>query len=196
MGAPAAMPNFRTLAILLAALAAVLGAATVPAALAQSSGAPQCADGIDNDNDKAIDGADSACIDGSDDDEAGAPYTKLQFITVALPVVTVQGTVSAKGVFKVRRLVIRGSRGSQVKVACKGKKCPFKSLKRVMLSDKLRLRKVERKFRPNLTLTLRIARSGQLGKFVRYKVRRKKAPKRTDRCLDQTTGKVRGCFRG
>lgn len=181
------------LACLLAATFAVLVAAPSGA---QTSSQPQCSDLVDNDADGAVDGEDSGCSSGSDDDETDSPYSGIVLVTVPLPLVTLQGTVDAKGVVDVARLEIRALRGSSVNIVCAGKSCPFKTLKRIMITSTLRLSRLERRLKPKLTLTLRIARPGQLGKYVRYKVRRKKPPKRTDACLDQTTGKVRGCFTG
>jgi len=107
-----------------------------------------------------------------------------------------QGTVDRRGNVDVARLQVRALRGSTVDIRCSGRRCPFKKLRRIMITSSLRLTKLERELRAPLTLTMRIARPGQLGKYVRYRVRRGKAPKRSDSCLDQTTGKVRGCFTG
>ena len=177
------------LALVLAALLVAL-----PAVSTGQDTQPQCSDQVDNDADGAIDGADAGCSDGSDEDETDSIYAGIVKITVALPVVSLQGTVDRKGVVDVSRLTVRAQRGSVVAITCTGKRCPFKSLRRTMISSTLRLGKLERTLRPPLTLKLRIARTGQLGKYVRYKVRRRKAPKRFDACLDQTSQAVRGCF--
>jgi hypothetical protein len=180
-------------ALLIFALAAC--SVSVPAAsVAQDDAIPQCSDGIDNDSDNAVDGLDTGCGAGSDNDETDSEYSGIQVFTVALPVVTLQGSYDRKGVVTVSRLIIRARQGSSVDISCKGKKCPFKTFKRRMLNTKLRVRDLEGKLRPSLELQIRVARSGQLGKYVSYKVRRKKAPKRTDACLDQDSGEVKGCF--
>ncbi len=180
------------LALLIAAMAAAIVA--VPATSGAQDEVPQCSDGIDNDGDGAIDGADAGCADGSDDDETDSIYAGIKFITVALPLVSVQGTVAPSGTVKVSKMAIRAQRGSIVNVTCVGKHCPFKVLNRTMLNTTMRLAKLEGKLRPPMVLELRIARPGQLGKFVGYKVRRHKAPARTDACLDQATGAIKGCF--
>ncbi|MEA2124489.1 MAG: hypothetical protein QOI80_1271 [Solirubrobacteraceae bacterium] len=180
--------------LLIATIAAL--AATLPAASIAQDTHPQCSDGIDNDSDNAIDGADLGCGAGDDDDETDSPYSGIVIHTVALPVVTLQGTVDRHGVVNISRLLIRAQRGSAVDITCTGKRCPFKRVERRMLTTKLRLKKLERKMRPYLHLQVRISIPGQLGKYVSYKVRRNKAPLRRDECLDQTTGKVRGCFTG
>lgn len=167
-----------------------------PSIAADDAGQPQCSDGVDNDADGAVDGSDAGCADGSDADEADSPYSGIVLVTVPLPVVTLQGTVDTKGTVDVAKLQVRAARGTTVNITCKGRACPFKKLRRIMITTSLRLGKLERRLKPRLTLTMRIARPGQLGKYVRYQVRRRRAPKRTDSCLDQATGKVRGCFTG
>lgn len=180
---------------MLIALAA-LPVAAPAISVAQDTAQPQCSDGVDNDADNAVDGADAGCADGSDNDETDSIYAGVLTVTVALPVVSLQGTVNTKGVVNVSKLQVRAQRGSTVDVTCTGKPCPFKSVHRTMITTSLRLGKLETKLRPKLQLKLRIARPNQLGKYVSYKVRRKKGPLRVDACLDQATGKVRGCFTG
>lgn len=184
--------SFR-LALLLAALLIAATVASPVASVAQVA-QPQCSDGVDNDSDNAVDGGDAGCADGSDDDETDSPLAGVKFVTVALPVITLQGTVDRKGVVDVSRLTVRAQRGSSVTVTCRGSRCPFKTLRRRMITTTLRLGRAEGRLRPKLTLTMRIARPGQLGKYMTYRVRRNKAPVRFDACLDQTTGLVKGCF--
>lgn len=136
----------------------------------------------------------SGANDAAAQDEPESPYVEI--ITVALPVVTLQGTVDAKGVVDVTKLLIRADRGSTVRVLCSGGGCPAKRVERLMLTTRLRLGAFERKLKPKMTLTLKIAKGEQLGKFVRYEIRRNSAPVREDDCLDGRTGKVRPCFVG
>lgn len=184
------------LAALVAALA-LLAVLAPAASMAKPAKKPQCSDGIDNDTDGAIDGFDSGCGPGQDDDETDSPYAGVQFITVALPLLTLQGTVDGKGVVRVSRLAIRAKRGSTVDVTCKGRHCPFKQLRTTILTTSLRLRKLERKLRPSMLLRFRIQYGNDtLGKYVSYRVRRNNTPKRVDSCIDPRSGKVRGCFVG
>jgi hypothetical protein len=195
MGALATMLKTTSLVsriCVLAGLLTLLAAFPLATVSTGQSDRPQCSDGVDNDSDNAIDGTDAGCGDGSDNNEADSIYS----ITVPLPLVTLQGTVTRKGAVNVSKLLIRAQRGSTVDVTCKGRKCPFKRVHRIMVTSSLRLGKLERTFKPSLTLVFKIRRADQLGKYVRYRVKRKAAPVRTDSCLDQTTGKVRGCFVG
>lgn len=182
------------LALLAATLAALaLALPAVPAAGQQ--GAPACSNGVDDDSDNAVDGADAGCAGGSDTDETDSPYAGIVFETIALPLVTLQGTVDDKGNVDVKKLQIRAKRGSVVNVTCKGKSCPVKSARRRMITSTLRLGVFERGvLKAPATLTMRIARPQQLGKLVRYRLRRGKAPVRTDACLDGATQKATPCF--
>ena len=182
------------LCLLLLALAGA--AVAVAPGSAQGQFQPQCSDLVDNDSDGAIDGADAGCGDGSDDDETDSPYAGIVVVTVPLPVVTLQGTVDLKGNVLFTRVGVRAIRGSTVDIRCKGKRCPFKRLNRIMITSSLRLDELEGRLRAPMVIEMRIRRLGQLGKYLRYEIRRKKPPRRTDSCLDQTTGTVRPGFVG
>ena len=131
-----------------ALLAALLTVAPVASSRAQDPDRSQCSDGVDNDADNAVDGADAGCADGADTDETDSIYSGIVFVTVPLPVLTLQGTVAASGVVSVAKLIVRAQSGSTVDIKCAGKTCPFKKLRRVMLTNRLRLSKLERKLKP------------------------------------------------
>jgi hypothetical protein len=177
-------------------LVAVVAVSISHPVVSHAQGAPQCSDGIDNDSDGAIDGADAGCAGGDDNDETDSPYSGIQVITVALPIVTLQGSVDAHGALKVTRFTVNANRGTVIDISCSGRHCPFKRFRRTMLSTSLRLKPLERTYSAPQVLRMRLQRQGQLGKFVRYTLRPNKAPKRFDSCLDPITQKVRGCFAG
>jgi hypothetical protein len=180
------------LAMLLVATAAVL--ATLPATTGAQGTQPQCSDFADNDSDGRIDGADPGCGGGDDDDETDSAYTDIVVVTRALPVVTLRGTVNAKGALDISRFHVRGDRGTVITITCSGRRCPFKRIQRRMITTELRIERLERRLRPPMVLRMRLQRAGRLGKYVRYTLRRGKAPTRIDSCLDQTTSKVIRCF--
>lgn len=167
------------LAVLVATLALMAIGAPI-AAVAQESAAP-CTE--------------SPCGEGT----AESPYVIIQQITntVALPLLTLQGTVNGRGTVSVSRLSIRAKRGTSVDVTCFGKHCPFKRLRTVVLTTKLNLHRLETKLRPSMLLRFRLQYGkDSLGKYVSYRVRRNNTPKRLDSCIDPDSGKVRGCFVG
>lgn len=183
------------LAVLAAAFALFTLTLSPTSSLAQEE-APACSNGVDDDSDNEIDGADAGCGGGSDDDETDSPYAGIELITIPLPLVTLQGTVDKKGNVNVTRLQVRALRGSTVDITCKGKTCPFKTSRRRMITSSLRLEQLERRLKAPTTLSLRIGRPFQLGKFVQYKLRPNKAPVRRDACLAQDTQEVGPCFVG
>ena len=183
------------LALLLTVLAVLGAVQAIPTASAQDT-QPACSDGVDNDGDNAIDGADAGCGDGNDNDETDSPYSGIKYVTVALPLVTLQGTVNARGVVKVSKLRITAKPGSKVTIRCSGKSCPFKRGKRIMITKNLRLKPFERRLRPSLRFSLAITYPDSLGKLVQYKVRRK-GPVRIDKCLvenETSPNAVQDCY--
>jgi hypothetical protein len=181
-------------ALLVVALAATAG--TLPAVTKAQDQQPQCSDQIDNDLDGFVDGADPGCGGGDDDDEIDSPYSSIVLVTAALPVLTLQGTVNRHGALDISRFFVRADRATVVDIRCAGRHCPFKRIERRMITTSLRIRRMERKLRPPMVVKMRLQRTGQLGRYVKYTLRRNKAPKRIDSCLDQTSGKVRKCFTG
>lgn len=179
---------------MLAALFAIAAVLAGPVSAPAQVDLPACSDGVDNDSDNYVDGADAGCGGGSDDDETDSPYAGVIIETVALATVTLQGEVDRKGNVEVSKLLIRGRRGSDVDVTCQGRRCPFITQRRQMFKGSMRLGFLERKLRAPMKLTLKIQRRGQLGKLVRYKLRRNNTPLRTDGCLDQDSGARTACY--
>ncbi len=180
------------LLMLLAAIAAAVAA--LPASTGAQNAQSQCSDGIDNDSDNAADLGDSGCADADDDDESDSSFSGIRVTTRALPVVTLSGTVDSQGALDVSNVFVRGDRGTVIDIACSGRRCPFKRIQRTMITTSLRIEKAERKLRPPMVVRMRLQRSDQLGKYVRYTLRRGQPPQRVDSCIDETTQKVRGCF--
>jgi PKD repeat protein len=128
----------------------------------------------------------------------GAPgmnvgQSALSFLS-PFPVVRIAGRVSRRGV-RIRRLTIDAPPGSQVKLSCSGKRCPFKRLRRIVSTRVaagralpptrvLRVRPVERRLlRPGTVLRLYVTRGDSVGKFTRFRIRKRKSPSRADLCV-------------
>jgi hypothetical protein len=129
--------------------------------------------------------------------QAQDPYTMPPVVTtktVAVPVVSITGGISRGGAIEVSEFRVQAAKGTVVKTSCTGKGCPFKHRSTKMKTTSLRLKTLERTLKPGITITVRAARPGELGKYLRYTVRAKQGPKRTDSCL--LNGKVRNCFKG
>lgn len=98
------------------------------------------------------------------------------------PRVRIQGRVTRRGA-RFRRITVTAPRGSKVTVTCKGRGCPRKYAKTIGRSGAVRLTRFVRSYRAGTRIVIRVSRAGAIGKHTSILVRRRRAPKRTDRCL-------------
>jgi hypothetical protein len=134
-------------------------------------------------------------------DAGGASAVTSQTIMVALrprpapqlltpfPIVRIAGRATSTGV-KLRLLTAEAPAGSTVALTCRGRGCPRARERRVAPgragSASLRLVSFPRfahSLRSGVVLEIRVTRTGRIGKYTRFIVRRNKAPRRTDSCL-------------
>jgi len=104
------------------------------------------------------------------------------------PIVRIAGSETRSGVH-VSLLTAEGPPGSHITVICKGHGCPVKSAKRAAVSSKagpvpVSFRAFERSLRSGVTLEVLVYKSGEIGKYTRFVVRRGRLPQRVDMCLD------------
>ena len=104
------------------------------------------------------------------------------------PLVRLAGGLTARGV-KVNTLTVRAPRGSVVRVRVQPR-CAKKARCAVKLGSAtvgkkgaVRFKRFERLYRAGTTIEVRVSRTGLIGKYTRFVVRRNKGPKRLDRCL-------------
>jgi hypothetical protein len=111
-------------------------------------------------------------------------------ILTPFPVVQMTGKVSREGT-RASRVTVDAPEGSTVVVRCRGRGCPVRHQTRIASSGKfeteakglrsIRFRRFERRLlRPGLVLKVFVTKGGTVGKYVRFKVRRRRAPLRTD----------------
>jgi hypothetical protein len=120
------------------------------------------------------------------------------------PVVRIAGRVSRRGA-RIRRFTVTAPPGTDVKVGCSGRGCPFKRALQTVSSRVvagrglpatrlLRIRRVEgRLLRPGATLKLFVTRAGTVGKYTRFRILKAKPPRRTDMCLLPASGRPIAC---
>jgi len=108
-----------------------------------------------------------------------SPETTRAFID-PFPVVRISGRFTRKRT-KFTRVTINAPRGTRIRVNCAGRGCPYR--RRAIAVKFVRVRKLQRSYRPNATIEIRVTQSGKIGKYTRVKTRRGKAPSRIDRCL-------------
>jgi large repetitive protein len=118
------------------------------------------------------------------------------------PVVRITSTGTRSGV-KLTLLSVLASPGAQVTVQCKGRRCPLKlqtvkvqshvakSKKRT--SGSVEFPRFERSLAAGVSLEIRVSKTGVMGKYTRFVVRRGKLPLRFDACLAGLEAKPVGC---
>jgi PKD repeat protein len=120
------------------------------------------------------------------------------------PLVRIAGTIHRRG-SKLRRLTVTAPTGATVVIRCHGRSCPFGRQSRVVKSEKtsrgrqptvraVRIRRFEHKLlRAGTMIRVFITKPGTIGKYTQFKIRARRAPVRTDRCLAQGSSKPIDC---
>jgi hypothetical protein len=118
------------------------------------------------------------------------------------PVVRITSTGIRSGI-KLRQLSVLASPGAQITVQCKGRRCPVKfqtvnvqnhvSKANKRTSGSVEFRRFERSFAAGVILEIRVSKTGVMGKYTRFVVRRGKLPLRFDACLAGVDVKPVGC---
>jgi hypothetical protein len=132
---------------------------------------------------------------------AAAPATKKKTkrkrgvrLLSPFPRIVIAGVVT-RGAAQLTEFTIRGPRGALVKFRCVGS-CPFRTRRLRMRARRVRVRSLERRWRPGAVLEVTISRRGFIGKFSRFRFRAGNVPKRQDQCLAPGARKPRRCPRG
>ncbi len=116
------------------------------------------------------------------------------------PVVRIAGAETVAGA-RISLLSVTAPVGARVTVSCRGNGCPVRS-EGVLAgaghptasgTQVITFRRFQRALRAGVTLDIRISRAGQIGKFVRFVIRRGKLPTRQDSCLDPATARPIAC---
>lgn len=112
------------------------------------------------------------------------------------PIVRIAGRGTRRGA-RITLLAVRAPRGSLVRVRCKGGKrrgCKYKrARKRVGRSGRVRIKGLQRRLRAGAVIEITVSKSGEIGKFTRFRVRRRKAPLRRDLCVAPGASKPTKC---
>ena len=82
---------------------------------------------------------------------------------------------------KLTRVTVNAPRGARIRVNCKGRGCPYR--RKAIAVKLVRVRKLQRSYRPNATIEIRVTQPQKIGKYTGVKTRKGKAPLRIDRCL-------------
>jgi hypothetical protein len=119
----------------------------------------------------------------------GAPLRTLS----PFPVVRVAGSIKRNGT-RIKRFTVSAPIGATVTVRCRGRRCPFRSQMLTAAGRPtqgqapslrpIRVRRLERRLlRAGVIIKVFITKPGVVGKFTEFRIRRRTAPVRTDKCL-------------
>jgi hypothetical protein len=97
------------------------------------------------------------------------------------PVVHIRGAFTATGA-TLDLVAVTAPSGARITVACEGDDCPVGRLVR-RARGTVRFRELERTFRAGTRFTLRVAKTGLVGKYTSIVIRADQSPARRDRCL-------------
>jgi hypothetical protein len=113
------------------------------------------------------------------------------------PIVRIKGVLSSNGAL-ITSLTVKAPKAARLTVTCRGSStCPAKRWSPAKRKrQNTRMRAFERNLRSGTTLTITLTRSGYVGKRTVFKIRRGKAPLRSDQCLSTATGKRQKCPAG
>jgi large repetitive protein len=119
--------------------------------------------------------------------ETIAVIPRLASLLQPFPIVRFAGNDTARGV-KLKLLTVQAPPGATVKVTCKGHGCPRRSARLLAKATRggaatLAFGSFERALPAGVTLEVRVFKSGYIGKYTRFVVRRASLPVRTDLCL-------------
>jgi hypothetical protein len=105
------------------------------------------------------------------------PVKRVRYLR-PFPVVRVAGFSISRGA-SITLFRVTAPRTATVTVDCRGRGCP---LRRLTVAPG-RIRTFERFLPVGVTITIRVTRTGYVGKYVRLVIRRRAAPERRDACL-------------
>lgn len=100
------------------------------------------------------------------------------------PVVRAISRVTTRGT-RIRELVVEAPASSKVRVRCRGRGCPVRRLTRTAhASNVVQIRRLKRStLRPGARVKVSVTGRDAVGKYTRFRIRRKLPPARADRCL-------------
>lgn len=108
-----------------------------------------------------------------------SPTTSLPFID-PFPVIRISGRFKGTRT-TLRRVTVRTPHGTRIQIRCRGRGCPYR--RKATAVRLVRVRSLQRTYRPRATIEIRVTQPGKIGKYTRVRTRKGKAPVRLDRCL-------------
>jgi hypothetical protein len=99
------------------------------------------------------------------------------------PIVTIAGRLTRRGA-RLTRLTVRGPSGSNVLARCRGRGCGARSARATIgPRGSVRIRRFQRRLRARTRLEILVTKPGFVGKYTRFRIRRRRPPLRIDLCV-------------
>lgn len=112
------------------------------------------------------------------------------------PVVRLRGTLTRRGA-RIRLLAVQAPKGARAVVRCKGRSCGKRSQRLTVRGVRsLRFKRFHRHLRAGTVLEVFVTKPGTIGKYVRFTIRKRKAPVRKDSCVVSASRAPSRCPRG
>jgi hypothetical protein len=109
------------------------------------------------------------------------------------PVVRIAGRLTRRGV-RIRILSVKAPASATIVVRCRRHRCPRRSVKRGRgMRRAVRFKRFERSFRAGTYIEVLVERPGTIGKFTRFRIRRRHSPARKDLCLIPGSNRGSAC---
>ncbi len=118
------------------------------------------------------------------------------------PIVRIAGAETSNGA-RIKLLTVLAPPAAKVAVSCKGRGCKTKAETRVATASSksksksgaitLAFPRFQRTLKAGAVLQIRISRSGEIGKFTSFTIRRNKLPVRVDACLRPSSAAPSAC---
>jgi PKD repeat protein len=131
-------------------------------------------------------------VGGSEPSSPAPTGAKGPFPMRPFPVVRIAGVVLPRGAL-IRILSVRGPRGMQVRVRCRGSSCPTGSTSLTSARRLARLHRFERWLAAGTKLELFVRKPGRIGKYTSFVIRADAPPRRVDLCLFPSRRSPRRC---
>jgi hypothetical protein len=156
-----------------------------------------CADGIDNDADGRTDfPSDPGCTSASDPHEPDSATTPATALLTPFPIVRIVGSSRRSG-DQIRLLAVRAPVGATIVVRCRGRGCPrSQQAKTVRALRRVTFPRFQRYFRAGVALGIYVGKPRLIGKYTRFRIRKRRRPARIDRCLFPTSPRPAPCPTG
>jgi hypothetical protein len=110
------------------------------------------------------------------------------------PVVRISGVLTTNGA-QISRLTVKAPKRARIRISCTGKGCPQRRVTRAAKGRSIHVPSLETYLRAGIKLTITVSRTGYISKVTTIRIRKAKAPLRSDLCREPGSTKRVRCRR-